>query len=139
MKHLEELEKELQALLEEAIPDCSKPVIDLAVRKTPITYKSRRNNYLFNLLEGRKILQAYDVVEHRKFWLENHVFLIIYPEYPTERCYFSGRNIFGKSNISDKPHNLSEEQLSHIEKTVKKEISDYEWEWLSKQEGKDET
>lgn len=123
MKHLEELEKELKWLLESYICHSTDQYI---IVKQHNNLSNNEEVVLFKLLLERKILQAYDAIEERKRYITylNITYLMV--EVKENDNDEVGRLITG--------HYLKEQ----IEEAFKKHLTDYEWEWLSKHEGKDE-
>ena len=110
MKHLEELEKELDSLIKQ----------HSKINAIWYSLINPHENFLKDLVLERKILQAYDAIEERKKNLLSVRDWVITDNY--KKGFSHGKNTL-------------REELQMWERGI---TSDYEWEWLSKQEDGDE-
>ncbi len=123
MKHLEELEKELEDLLDNYIEE-------LYADYSEVDDDGHKENLLKILLIKRNILQAYDAVEERKKELKNGESILVTFH---GTCVLTADAIF--KGIF--PKELSFEYAKKVFCSTLN-VSDYEWEWLKQQEGEDE-
>lgn len=132
MKHLEELEKELEALLSQQGKYTYMPLVGyLDDTLSEVGYEDPKSGKLIScnkfrldkLLLERQILQAYDAIEERKRDLRYSI-----------QLYKQNKSFKFESEFNDKLRKL----IETIYHNTGEKISDYEWEWLSKHEGGDD-